>query len=82
MDSTRTTEMEESHPRTMVKCAWRCSLVKPMPSSVEELMQATMQVRRTFFLSEAEHRLCCEEGIRRGERLLSADLFYMETRRN
>ena len=70
---------EPSHPRTMLKCSWRCARVKPLPSSVEALMRATQQVRRTFHLSAAEHRLCCEQALRRGESKLAADLFEMDT---
>jgi len=73
-------EVEEpSHPRTLLKCAWRCSRIKPTPASVDALMRATLQVRWAFHLSEAEHRRCCEEALRRGELMLAADLFELET---
>jgi hypothetical protein len=63
----------------LVKCAWRCSLIKPPPASVEALMRATLQVRRTFHLTEAEHRRCCEEALRRGgESMLAADVSRLE----
>jgi hypothetical protein len=71
-----------SHPRTLLKCAWRCSRIKPPPASVEALMRSTAQIRRTFHLSEDEHRRCCVEALRRGESRLAADLFELETRQS
>jgi hypothetical protein len=71
---------EPSHPRTMLKCSWRCSRIKPQPSSVEALMAATAAVRWAFHLSAAEHQLVCEEAMRRGEQQLADDLFRLETR--
>jgi hypothetical protein len=62
----------------LVKCAWRCSLIKPPPASVEALMRATLAVRWAFHLSEAEHRRCCEEALHRGESMLAADVSKLE----
>ncbi len=73
---------EPSSPRTMLKCAWRCSRIKPPPASVESLMEVTAPVRWAFHLSEAEHRLVCSEALRCGESLLADDLFRLETRSN
>jgi hypothetical protein len=46
------------------------------------MMESTAQIRLTFHLSEAEHRLVCEQALRRGESMLAADLFELETRGN
>ena len=70
--------LEASSPRNLTKCVWRCSRVKPLPSSVEALMQATQQIRQTFHLSEAEHRLVCEEAMRLGEPLATHYFCEME----
>jgi hypothetical protein len=53
-----------------------------MPSSVEELMAATSAVRWAFHLTPSEHRLVCEEALRRGEQQLADDLFKMEMHAN
>jgi hypothetical protein len=71
----------DSDPRTLLKCMWRCACIKPRPSSVEALVRATMQVRWTFGLTEAQHRLCAEEAFRQGERLLAHDLYGLEKAR-
>lgn len=62
----------------MLKHAWRCSRVTPMPATVEELVAATHQIRHTFNLSRREHRLVCEEALRRGEQRLANELLCLE----
>ena len=69
---------EPSHLRTLVKCAWRCSRVARPGMTVEALVSATQNIRRTFGLSRREHKLVCAEALRRGERLLAADVFELE----
>lgn len=73
---------EPTSPRTMTKCAWRVSRTKPWPSTVEELMERTMQIKRAFYLDEHEHRIVCEEAFRLGERLLAEYVYHEDFRRS
>jgi len=73
-------EYDPASPRTLVKCAWRCSREMKRfkwTVTVEQLMAVTRNIAWAFHLDEFEHRLVCEMAIQDGEKALGM-LVYEE----